>query len=52
MSEEELQDYLDAIDNIDRRRMAENRELQEPCRDDDGYVVPGCSYTLPAPAAD
>ena len=48
MDEEEYTQYIEAIDEVERRLMAEDRELQEQCRDESGCVVPGCTYTLPA----
>ena len=51
MSEEELEEYqkqIDALEQISRK----DRDLLEQCRDDDGIVVPGCYYILPAPNAE
>ena len=48
MSEEELEEYLHQIDSLEQDAR-KNRDLVEQCRDDDGYVVPGCTYVLPAP---
>jgi len=47
MDETEYEIYLRNIDRIE----LENRQnyLVAECRDDDGYVVPGCTYVVPAP---
>ena len=50
MDEEEYQQYIDDIDELDDRAARESEEfLLEQCRDENGHVVPGCSYVLPAP---
>lgn len=48
MDEYELDEYLRAIDALEQGAR-ENRDLVEPCRDEYGRVIPGCSYKLPAP---
>jgi len=48
MDESELDDYIRAIDALEQEAR-ENRDLTQQCRDEDGNVVPGCSYILPAP---
>jgi len=47
MDEEELEQYLKDIDRIE----IEDRQkrLIVDCRDENGYVVSGCSYVIPAP---
>ena len=46
MDEQEYLDYINAIDRVE----LEDRQktLIAECRDEDGYVVPGCTYMLPA----
>jgi len=51
MDEEELDEYIRQIDAIEQRER-QNKDLIEPIRDDDGYIVPGCYRVLPAPAAE
>ena len=48
MDESELLEYLHQIDALEQAAHRD-RDLVEHCRDDDGYVVLGCSYVLPAP---
>ena len=48
MDEEEYDDFLRQIDALEWENN-KDRTLQEQCRDEDGIVVPGCSYVLPAP---
>ena len=48
MDESELLEYLHQINCLEQEAR-QNRDLVEHCRDDDGYLVPGCSYQLPAP---
>ena len=50
MDEEELEIYLNQIDALERERIWHDKtSLRADARDEDGYVVPGCSYILPAP---
>ena len=48
MDEIELEIYLNAINEIERRELSD-AGLWESCRDEDGYAVPGCFYVKPAP---
>ena len=52
IDEEELQAYLDAIDNLDSRievRGPDAFDILEQLRDEYGYRVPGCYYTRSVP---
>jgi len=52
MDETEYQEYIDAIDAVERRdreRFETNGALTEQIRDEDGFRVPGCFYVKPAP---
>ena len=48
MDELEYAQYLYEIQQLCRREVVVG-EHQEPCRDERGDTVPGCSYTLPSP---
>jgi hypothetical protein len=50
MDEEELEEYLAAIDRLDSRINTRERDssVLEQLRDEDGYRVPGCFHTRPA----
>jgi hypothetical protein len=48
MDEWELEEYLAAIDEIERR-VLKNEDLVEQIRDEDGIRVPGCFFVRPAP---
>lgn len=48
MDEWELEEYIKAIDELERRELKDHG-LLEQIRDEDGIRVPGCFYTLPAP---
>jgi len=52
MDEDELEEYLDAIDQLDDRGEPAHYghdELQEQLIDSSGHAVPGCYRTRPAP---
>jgi len=48
MDEWELEEYLAAIDEIERR-VLKNEDLVEQIRDEHGFKVPGCYVVRPAP---
>ena len=53
MDEEEYEDYLNQIDNMRwGTNELEHDSLQEQLRDEQGYRVPGCYRTRPAPPAE
>ena len=48
MDEEEYLEYINAIDEIERRELKDGN-LMEQIRDEDGARVPGCFFVKPAP---